>query len=278
MNNLIMLSRLMQINNDFRKLSLSGGTLQLQDRKINISNINLEDIVKRHNVLENKSMSAEEFFNICAFCSNNVIALFQLIDLNPEYNRLNIEENYLILGERKLDIKNFCIGDTIEKNGLLDKISSIPVEQFFDICLLYANKNYIKSNESVVYGALNNDSKDKAQIVTIFNNYIFKIMELEKYVDEDITGIKQRFSNYIAELQINPDKLNSAQKAEIELYNNKLGLANSLEKKEEKTLTRTLTTNKITANGYINILLISILTIVVGITIGAIIFLKFHQF
>ena len=55
-------------------------------------------------------------------------------------------------------------------------------------------------------------------------------------------------------------------------------MGENISKKEEKTLTRTLTTNKITANGYINILLISILTIVVGITMGAIIFLKFHQF
>ena len=145
MNNLIVLSRLMQINDDYRKLSISGGTLQFQDRKINISNLNLGDIVERHNILENKNISAEDFFNICAFCSDNVIVLFKLIELNPDYNRLNIENNCLILNGKKLDIKDFCIGDTLERNGLLDKINIITVEQFFDICVLYANKNYIKS-------------------------------------------------------------------------------------------------------------------------------------
>ena len=278
MNNLIVLSRLMQINDDYRKLSVSGGTLQFQDRKINISNLNLGDIVKRHNILENKNISAEDFFNICAFCSDNVIVLFKLIELNPDYNRLNIENNCLILNGKKLDIKDFCIGDTLERNGLLDKINIITVEQFFDICVLYANKNYIKSIESIVYGALNNDSKDKAEIVTVFNNYIFKIIELNSFVDDDISGIYQRFANYITELQTNFEKLNAAQRKEIELYNQELGVNEEKTKSNDKKRKRKIPNETITTNGYINILLISILTIVVGITLGAIIFLKFYKF
>ena len=160
----------------------------------------------------------------------------------------------------------------------MDKINIITVEQFFDICVLYANKNYIKSIESIVYGALNNDSKDKAEIVTVFNNYIFKIIELNSFVDDDISGIYQRFANYITELQTNSEKLNAAQRKEVELYNQELGVNEEKTKSNDKKLERKIPNETITTNGYINILLISILTIVVGITLGAIIFLKFYKF
>ena len=138
------------------------------------------------------------------------------------------------------------------------------------------DKNLLKNTEDFYLGDLN--EQYFVYMVKMEGNKGYKIIELNSFVDDDISGIYQRFANYITELQTNFEKLNASQRKEIELYNQELGVNEEKTKSNDKKFERKIPNETITTNGYINILLISILTIVVGITLGAIIFLKFYKF
>lgn len=275
MNNLIVLSRLIQLNPNYKSLTIQGGTLQFEDKKINISNLNLDDIAKRHNIYSSiDKISPKDFFNICVFCSNNIIALSELIKLNPNFNNLFIIDNKLKLNDKELNLENLCLGDLIERLGLLNS-TEITSEQLFDICELYVNKEYIKNKQEVVYIALNNNDFSKQNIITIFNNYMLKVNKYEQFLDQSIKEMYLIFIKYIEELERLENK-NALQEIEVKTFNASLDEIDKEKKQQKDSLERKLVPkNNITTNGYINMFLITILTIASGITLGAIVFLKF---
>ena len=274
MNNIATISKLIYMNPNFSQLTIQGDVLQLNERKINIANINLDEIATRHDIYNNATrITPEEFFNLCLFCANNVVAFTEFIKLNPNLNELNIINNILHFKDKNINISKIYIGDLAERIGLINRISEFNSEQLFNLLELYTNKQNMLNIEELVYSALTNNDSSKTNLIITFNNLIFKVMEFKDYLDPDFQRIYNEFLKYIEELQKNPDKLNNAQQNELRIFNE------SLSNLEEKTRSmdngkKLALTNNVSANGYINMFLITILTIASGITLGAMIFLK----
>ena len=209
---------------NLQELKYQDNTLTYQGKNIDISNVNLYDFFKNYNhpmYINQKIISAEDFFNILQTTS---------LIIEPLDNQNNQEKNYNII-----NINHY--------NSILNKTNILtPLEQ----------------------KELNN-----------FNTYISNLLTYREYLlQKELIFLKQ-YLNLITNIRMleidNPEiTLTHNQQQAIDTYD----FLTTNTNQEQNIISRKKVFNKPPKTGYIDLILLILIIISSGITLGSIIFIN----